>query len=359
VIPRASVDQIPNLLHLFQTSASTRLLAAPALAGTSSLKEMLVASRLDDTQQTKLAQLYAANRSDLPAFWRAVGADRTLGPDTAARLQVNGKLGFLTINNAPLMQKIHAAAGTAGLTDPLQLAQMGYHRADSWTRLLTSDVPLPNEIPGSTPDAKRANYAAYLAAQVRLSYPTACVAQMVKSGTLPLTKAPAGASDRVHAFLTAQQGKFAIGVEPVERYLARNQVPLDPETVRQVKRLQRVYQITPSDDSLIGLMKRGIDSPPASPASTGTRSSGSSPATWAELIRPGSSTIDPCSSMERFSMWRLATCTRGRRRRSAPTARLACSTPPRRTPQTSSRPRTWKRSSGRWTSAPAIIAARS
>src|SRR5262249_31003938 len=31
------------------------------------------------------------------------------------------------------------------------------------------------------------------------------------------------------------------------------------ETVQQIKRLQRVYQITPSDDSMIGLMKRGID----------------------------------------------------------------------------------------------------
>ena len=53
------------------------------------------------------------------------------GQDTANRLQVDGKLGFLTINNAPLMQKVHATAGRNGLSDPLQLAQMGYHRAQS------------------------------------------------------------------------------------------------------------------------------------------------------------------------------------------------------------------------------------
>src|SRR2546425_8658583 len=43
--------------------------------------------------------------------------------DMANRLQVDGKLGFLTINNAPLMQKVHTTAGANGLSDPLQLAQ--------------------------------------------------------------------------------------------------------------------------------------------------------------------------------------------------------------------------------------------
>src|SRR2546430_2122190 len=47
-------------------------------------------------------------------------------------------------------------------------------------------------------------------AQVRLSYPTAAVAQMVKSGALPLTGAANGVPDNVHAFLTKHQGDFEI-----------------------------------------------------------------------------------------------------------------------------------------------------
>ena len=91
--------------------------------------------------------------------------------------------------------------------------------------------PIPKEIPGDTPEAKRANYADYLAAQVRLSYPTAAVAQMVKSGDLPLTGAAPGASDQVHAFLTEHQGKFEIGVQPVQQYIARNNLQVADETV--------------------------------------------------------------------------------------------------------------------------------
>jgi hypothetical protein len=87
---------------------------------------MLTVSRLTDAQQSTFAQLYAAHRTDMAGLWTAVGA--ALGKETADRLQVNGKLAFLTVNNAPLMDKVHATAGANGLTDPLQLAQSGYHR---------------------------------------------------------------------------------------------------------------------------------------------------------------------------------------------------------------------------------------
>lgn len=257
VIPKASADQIPNLVERFQALSAQKLLTGPALVGASSLKEMLTISRLNDAQQATFAQLYAAKRADMPALWEAVG--NALGKDMENRLRVDGKLGFLTINNAPLMQKVHTTAGANGLSDPLELAQMGYHRAEPWSQLLTPDVPIPKEIPGDTPETKRANYANYLAAQVRLSYPTAAVAQMVKSGELPLTGAANGVSDQVHAFLTEHQGKFEIGVQPVQQYIAQNNLQVADETVRQVKRLQRVYQITPSDPALTGLMKRGID----------------------------------------------------------------------------------------------------
>ena len=66
---------------------------------------MLTVSRLTDAQQTTFAQLYSANNTDTPTFWKAVG--NAFGQDMANRLQVDGKLGFLTINNASLMQKVH------------------------------------------------------------------------------------------------------------------------------------------------------------------------------------------------------------------------------------------------------------
>jgi hypothetical protein len=165
VIPKTSADQLPTLIARFQSLGAQNLLAAPALIGASSFKEMLAASGLDDTQRATFARLYAAHGSDWPTFWKAV-AD-ALGQEMANRLQLDGKLGFLTVNNAPLMQKVRLVAGAQGFSDPVQLAQLGYHRAAKWRPLLTADVPIPKEIPGD-PQTGRANYASYLAMQVRL-----------------------------------------------------------------------------------------------------------------------------------------------------------------------------------------------
>jgi hypothetical protein len=253
VIPAASAQQIPRLVARFRDLSAQRLLTGPAPIGASPLKDMLAVSGLGAAEQSKFARIYAANQGDTAAFRKAV--NEAFGSAAAARLEVDGKLGFLTVNNAPLMRKLHAAAGEKGLSDVLQLAQMGLHSARSWDKVLTADVPVPKEIPGDSDAAKRANYAAYLAAQVRLSYPTAAVAQMIRSGGIPL-----GASEPVYGFLTQNQGKFEIGLQPVRQYIAQNKLQVADETVRHVERVQRIYQITPSDEAMIGLVKRGVDS---------------------------------------------------------------------------------------------------
>jgi hypothetical protein len=260
VVPSSITSTIPAVVKQFQELGAQKLLTGPALTGQSSLKELLVSSRLTDAQQQlQFARLYTSNRTDLPAFWKAVG--EAFGQETVTRLQLDGKLALLSINNAPLMQALHGVAGSQGLSDPLQLVQAGYHRAAKWGELLNADTPIPEEIPGD-PEAKRANYAEFLAAQVRLSYPTAAVAEMVKSGDLPVS-----APDKVHAFLTEHQGNgstqigqpFELGLQPVEQYISRNSLQVPPEAVTELKKLQRVLQITPNDQAMIGLLNRGID----------------------------------------------------------------------------------------------------
>ena len=265
VIAHALLKQTTNVLLQFQAMSARKIMTAPPLIGTSSFKNILDVSGLNDAQQKRFAKLYVANRTDLPALRKAVIEDPMFGRSPGQRtqvinrLQVDTKIAFLTMNNAALMKEIHTAVGERGLSDLLQLAQLGYYRATAWVPLLTEEIPIPKEIPGETLATKRANYSRYLAAQVRLSYPTACVAQMVKNRELPLTGVADSVPDLVHEFLNKHQGTFEIGIEPIERYVSRSRLQVPVETLVQVKRLQRVYQITPSDEAMIGMMKRGID----------------------------------------------------------------------------------------------------
>ena len=85
--------------------------------------------------------------------------------------------------------------------------------------------------------------------KVRLSFPTTVVADFVRRGHFPLSDV-AVAPTQVADFLAAHEGQFAIGREPIEAYLARIQLTSTAApVVAQIKRLQRVYQITPDDQS--------------------------------------------------------------------------------------------------------------
>ncbi|WP_167541006.1 neuraminidase-like domain-containing protein [Rhodococcus jostii] len=255
VIPIDAAEQIPAVLEQFQRLSAEHLLTSEPVAGVSTLTEMLAASGVPTDRRSAFASLYTTHRGDLPAFWRSVVAE--FGDETASRLQIDGKLGFLTLNNAPLISVLRKALADGShdrIDDPVELAKAGYYRPEKWAALLDDSVVTPPEIPGATPQEKRENYGEYLAAEVRLSYPTASIADKIGKGELAISF-----PDRVREFLTEQQGAFELGMQPIEQYLARKDIQPEPEVVGEIKRLQRVYQITPSDRAMEGLLRRGID----------------------------------------------------------------------------------------------------
>ena len=255
VIPVNLETLIPNATEQFRRIAVERSLDGPALAGLSSLKDMLSVSLGDDPAlHRRFAELYAEHRNNSTELWEAVRG--SLGEADEKRLRLDGQLAYLTLNNAPLIRKLHVAGGLNGVTESVSLAQMGYYRSNKWQDLIGDDA-IPAEILGETNEERRTRYADVLAAQVRLSFPTMVVAQMVKEGETPI--AP-GMRDQVHAFLTEHQGKFEIGMQPVERYIVRSQLQVPTEVSKEVTRIQRVYQITPSDGAMNALLKSGIDS---------------------------------------------------------------------------------------------------
>jgi peptidoglycan hydrolase-like protein with peptidoglycan-binding domain len=249
VIPATDSKTLEGTVAAFQTIAAQKLLSIPALPGASALKDMLATAQLNADQQKQFANALAANRNDSDALWKAVGA--ALGADVTARLQNSGKLALLTLNNAPLMQAVTPIAGTA--LDPLKLVAAGYHRPSQWNSLLTANVPVPSQIPGDTAGQKRSNYGAYLAAQLRISYPTAAVAEMAGSGFLKLATGP-----KVAAFLTQHQGKFELGTQSVQQFVNQNKLQVDPATLADLKTVQRVHQITTTDAAMAGLLKNNL-----------------------------------------------------------------------------------------------------
>jgi peptidoglycan hydrolase-like protein with peptidoglycan-binding domain len=257
VIPANLKDDVTGAVQAFQSLAAARALDAPPFVGLSTLKEMVQATVTDAAQQHQFAQLYVQYQDDHVGFWSAV--EKALGAGATRRLQLDGQLGYLTLDNAPLMRALHDAERQTPLSTSLDLAQRGYHDPAKW-QALVAGVAVPAQIPGANAAEQRANYAGLLAAQVRLAFPTVVVADLVRQGKLQLRGGDAIAT-AVHDFLTANQGKFEIGIEPVEAYLARTGLGgTAPPVVTELKRLQRVYQLTPDDQSMAVLLQHQLDS---------------------------------------------------------------------------------------------------
>ena len=258
VIPAALVKEMPAALGAFQKLGPQSVLDAVPGTALASTRALLRLRLGDDTaRQEQFAALAMQYQGDLPGFWAAVR--KALGDSITASLQLDGQVAVLTQNNAQLMTNLYAAEKAAPPTSMLDLVRLGYYQAAKWDALLNG-VTIP-PVPGASPAEQRASYAELLAAQLRISYPTAVLAEMVGGGAIPLTS-DATLRAGVHQFLVDNQGQYELGQQSLDQYIAANNLTgkVDPGVVTQIKRLQRVYQVTPSDQAMNVLLQHNVDS---------------------------------------------------------------------------------------------------
>ncbi|MEU7730177.1 neuraminidase-like domain-containing protein [Streptomyces sp. NPDC040724] len=265
VLPRAVGAQLPAALAAFEERSVREVLRARP-AGMSSQDELLDRTFPGDEESKRaFTRLQVTAPEAGGGFWNRVESE--FGEETHRSLRLDGLLGVLTLNNAPLIGALHATEerhSDGPLMAAEDLARRLYFRPERWLDVLDDTVPhaIPHAVPGDSPEDRRANYAEFLAAQVRLSFPTAVVAAQVAEGGL-LVGAERDVQDGVAGFLAEHLGRFELGVEPVDRFISRNDdvtAPDDSRTLEEIRRLQRVYQITPDDRALAVLLANGLGS---------------------------------------------------------------------------------------------------
>jgi hypothetical protein len=258
VIPAALTGSLPAAVKAWAALVEAHAVDVPAPAGMGTVKDLAQVALGNDPQKLQqFTSIYAEHASDWPSFWQAI--TQAFGAATASSLQLVGQLNKLTLGNAALIAQVHAAEQRAPLATMADLADRSYHTAGKWKSVL-GQAPVPTTIPGDTDEAKRAAYANLLAAQVRLRFPTAVVAAQVRASEIPLSANDSATRGAVHSFLTAHVEKFELDKQPVEQYISRNKLQVPEPVVDEIKRIQRIYQITPSDTAMTGLLQNNIHS---------------------------------------------------------------------------------------------------
>ena len=170
------------------------------------------------------------------------------------------------------------------IDDPAQLVDQDFHRAAAWVtevfeqagipadrrdNLTDEDkkklnAAIPSAYAGDTVQDRLQAYADDMARKVRLSYPTQVVRLMIEQDEIKL---PAGREATVTLLKNATSKGFRLGETPVKAFVRDNpgvRGTLADEdfqkALQQMQMVQRVYQITPSNDAMPVLISLGMTS---------------------------------------------------------------------------------------------------
>jgi len=264
-------DQVATATKAFQGFASKTLLATTAPGAVSSFNDLLIATVRDPAQQSAFTNLYFSNPSAKDLWTRA--ANLNIPADTLNALKLQGKFLHLTFNNASLAQRLQQDIGS--LQNLSQMADKGYYSPATWSTTLTGlagqggDTALQRLVPpiysGKATADRVAAYSADLARKVRISFPTQVVARMLEKKEIPLKKTAKDTTPTTVANFLRAAGPlgYNLGRTPLNAFLQKSgkSLPaLDTESTQTLKTLHRLFQVTPSSESLQAAMSLGFTS---------------------------------------------------------------------------------------------------
>jgi hypothetical protein len=261
--------------NAFEKYALATLRAASAQGTLSSFTELLQHSGLTAAEQAAFEKVYFAQGSNSDQLWEKV---EHLGISKAKIeiLKLQGRLFYLTMNSAKLTEQLQKEVGS--IEKLPSLAEKDYFLPKTWKELLSklagnNQKALAALIPATYgADTVEENLEAYtndLARRIRMSYPIYVIARMLETQDLHHGGKHPGPKPALPPFLRkAAALGFELGRTPVEQFVCKNKKELlagvkadeGEELIEDLKRLQRLYQITPSDESLKVLLESGLKS---------------------------------------------------------------------------------------------------
>ncbi|MDN3689782.1 neuraminidase-like domain-containing protein [Cyclobacterium jeungdonense] len=255
IINQELETQIKKGQQAFTSAAVTHLLLQPSENGLSGLDDMLNLADLSQEEKVTFIRLYLNANGDSENLWKQVSNE--MGEDRAKRLQTDGKLGYLTMDNAPLIGELR---NRALVTDnPVQLIENGLYKSEAWQEIIAGeDIDVPDTLEGDSEKEKKIAYANQMANRLKVSYPTAVLSHQIQQNEMPVLNE--GIKGEVVKFLQQNQLNFQIGETPLASFLKENEISLDPPIEQELKSLERVYKITPSDEAMKIMLSSGIDS---------------------------------------------------------------------------------------------------
>ncbi len=199
-------------------------------------------------ERERFARLALANAPD-SELWTAVQKDKQLRP-LLESLRFAAGITTLVGTFPPLVKRLVAMRERGELSQPADLAR---YDAESWRSLLSAGrnpIGAPPGTPGSRPATRIKAYAEGLTRTISAAFPTASIASGIAAKD---RDSPVGAFLRKHP-------QFEFGKTTVDGFIAKTAPKTDPDTVIELKQIERLSKIAPQYDHIQALRTDGINS---------------------------------------------------------------------------------------------------
>lgn len=240
IIPKTG--NIQETLNTLSAQSISYILSSKPFASVSSMNDML-SLRLNTDQVIIFAQAYKQVGNNSGKLWVTLQQMGFSG-DVISKLQLDGKLGFLTGNNISLVKKVYE---NFNVQSDIDLVSSGLYKQSEWKKIIGTEIPA-----GISPD----EYAMHLANQVRMSYPTAVAGEMINRDEIKMgNNVP---KEELVSFFSVNKSKNVLGTNPVKSWDGYGQLSISAKAA--AKTYERLFQISPSDEAMVVLADKGINS---------------------------------------------------------------------------------------------------
>ncbi|NEU08452.1 hypothetical protein GZH53_09040 [Flavihumibacter sp. R14] len=257
----------------FQTFANKIRLGTKDFSSLSTYDDLLTNQQLTDDEKSVFANSYFSSRKNAAELWQKA-KDAGITDDKIKGLQLQGKLGMLTANNAPLVQNLQSVVGS-----PDQLSKLvdeELYEPEAWDAKLKTlagstddnaeaiDKLIPPAYVGGTIAERKQAYANDMAAKVREAFPEKVVRNRIEKGKIVL--GDSATQSGVSNFLQkSEELGYKLGSTHIDKFVKEQEATLFSDitedqkqtAITGVKLLHRIHQVTPNDESMQVLLELG------------------------------------------------------------------------------------------------------
>jgi len=274
-IVNISEEQRKAALASFTNFANAAKLNTRDLNSVSTYSDFLGNQGFSKDQQLAFAKAYFTPRKNAAEFWQNVKA-AGFSDDAIKKLQMQGKLAFLTSNNAPLARDLQS--NMAGADNLSRLVADGLYEAAAWDAKLKTIAGthddnadaigklIPDSYVGGSVAERKQAYTEDMAEKVRTAFPEKVLRNRIETKKLVLGDDSIQTNTaRFLANAEAPDLAFKLGITHIDSFAEKNKDRIfqgmttaeRSSAVEGAKTLQRIHQLTPNDEAMQVVLELG------------------------------------------------------------------------------------------------------